>query len=192
MGTIDRFERDRYLILREVVDVQVREVFRHYVRDQITQGAFAFESDGSKRWSRYKDPLSEALLRTLQPVFETATGLRLLPSYSFTALYPPGAYLDAHSDRHSCEVSASVTLDMRERDLPTSPWGLWFEVDGRPTELLLEPGDLVVYRGIELRHWREELGPRRWNTSVFLHYVDADGPHAALAGDAGSAERPPA
>jgi hypothetical protein len=40
-----------------------------------------------------------------------------------------------------------------------------------------EPGDMVVYRGIEIEHWREPFDAEEgsYQVQVFLHYVDANG-----------------
>jgi hypothetical protein len=37
-------------------------------------------------------------------------------------------------------------------------------------------GDAVLYRGMEKHHWRKKF-KGEWQAQVFLHYVDADGPH---------------
>lgn len=66
-------------------------------------------------------PLSEAvhgaevfdsLLVQLLPHFETASGKRLLPTYSYARLYAPGDELKNHTDRESCEISATITLGL--------------------------------------------------------------------------------
>ena len=43
----------------------------------------------------------------------------------------------------------------------------------------LEPGDGVIYRGCEVEHWREafDAPTGSWQTQVFLHYVDKNGPY---------------
>jgi hypothetical protein len=42
----------------------------------------------------------------------------------------------------------------------------------------MQVGDAVLYRGMEVEHWREKYTEGQWQAQVFLHYVDADGPHA--------------
>jgi hypothetical protein len=42
---------------------------------------------------------------------------------------------------------------------------------------LLAPGDALLYRGIDLFHWREAYAGREL-VQVFLHYADRYGPHA--------------
>ena len=42
---------------------------------------------------------------------------------------------------------------------------------------MLRPGDALLYRGMEFTHWRDPYqGSRMFQ--AFMHYVDADGPHA--------------
>lgn len=42
-------------------------------------------------------------------------------------------------------------------------------------EIILKPGDMLIYRGCELYHWRDKfLG--LCHAQVFLHYKDINGP----------------
>jgi PKHD-type hydroxylase len=42
----------------------------------------------------------------------------------------------------------------------------------------MSAGDAMLYRGMNKVHWREPYKEGKWQAQVFLHYVDADGPHA--------------
>jgi hypothetical protein len=44
-------------------------------------------------------------------------------------------------------------------------------------EVILQPGDMVVYKGSEVEHWREPYTGKE-QIQLFFHYVDANGPHA--------------
>ena len=46
------------------------------------------------------------------------------------------------------------------------------------TEIKMEIGDAVMYRGCDIYHWREAYKEGKWQAQVFLHYVDQNGPHA--------------
>ena len=48
---------------------------------------------------------------------------------------------------------------------------------GEGTPLLLGPGDCLIYRGCEVRHWREAFAGN-YQAQAFVHYVDQDGPYA--------------
>jgi PKHD-type hydroxylase len=58
-------------------------------------------------------------------------------------------------------------------------WPIFFATDeedlvGYPLEINI--GDLVMYRGCELPHWRPKY-KGKWQVQVFFHYVDANGPY---------------
>jgi hypothetical protein len=42
----------------------------------------------------------------------------------------------------------------------------------------MDVGDAILYKGQEKPHWRNPYKEGQWQAQVFLHYVDADGPHA--------------
>jgi predicted 2-oxoglutarate/Fe(II)-dependent dioxygenase YbiX len=117
----------------------------------------------------------DSLLVQLLPHFEQASGKRLLPTYSYARLYAPGDELKNHTDRESCEISATVTLGF-EGDV----WPIYMG-DGENKEnasrIDMNVGDAVLYRGMDKHHWREVYTEGKWQAQVFLHYVDADGPH---------------
>jgi predicted 2-oxoglutarate/Fe(II)-dependent dioxygenase YbiX len=129
-------------------------------------------------------PLSEAvhgaetfdsLLVQLLPHFEVVSGKKLLPTYSYARLYAPGDELKNHTDRESCEISATITLGF-EGDVWPIYMGDSMEKDNA-SEIRMDVGDAVVYRGMDKHHWREVYTEGKWQAQVFLHYVDANGPH---------------
>lgn len=131
-------------------------------------------------------PLSQAihgtvtfdkLLEDLTPYFEEASGLKLFPTYSYARFYNgQDEELKVHRDRPACEISASLTLDF-EGDV----WPIYMgdhEDKSNATEIKMEIGDAVMYRGCDIYHWRESYKEGKWQAQVFLHYVDQNGPHA--------------
>jgi predicted 2-oxoglutarate/Fe(II)-dependent dioxygenase YbiX len=117
----------------------------------------------------------DSLLVQLLPNFELASGKRLLPTYSYARLYAPGDELKNHTDRESCEISATVTLGF-DGDVWPIYMGDSMEKDNA-SEIKMGVGDAVLYRGMDKHHWREVYTEGKWQAQVFLHYVDADGPH---------------
>jgi hypothetical protein len=120
----------------------------------------------------------ESILLHLQPAMEQITGLSLLPTYSFLRIYETGAVLNRHTDRRACEISASLTIGC---DAP-EPWALWLESQQQSRSIMLWPGDMLVYQGRELPHWRERFDGTYW-AQAFFHYVDANGPLASYKFD---------
>tara|TARA_B100001939_G_scaffold342269_1_gene353168 strand:- start:1674 stop:2309 length:636 start_codon:yes stop_codon:yes gene_type:complete len=143
-------------------------------------------------FSSFGDIAMETLLMKVKPKMEEALGIELLPSYSYTRLYEKGAELKKHIDRKSCEVSTTLNLG-------GDSWPIFFEL-GEEVRVDLEPGDMVLYLGEEIMHWREKFKGTLCG-QVFLHYntknknnVIADGrpfvglPQAYRNGEFGSNE----
>ena len=129
------------------------------------------------QFNGYQDPLMQFLHARLWPRMEEVTGLTLLPTYVYFRIYRPGAILDKHTDRPACEVSATLLVGANYE--PT--WPLFIEGE----KIVQRPGEMAVYRGCEVEHWREPMTgpPGDYHVQLFVHYVDADGPYAMCAGD---------
>ncbi len=126
--------------------------------------------------STYGDFRMEKLLGQLGPKMEFYTGLPLYPTYSFARVYKKGDVLKPHRDRPACEVSISLNLGQT----PDEPWPLYLrDHDNNVFGAMLRPGDALIYRGIELAHWRRKPSRGEKMAQVFLHYVDRNGPNAA-------------
>ena len=106
----------------------------------------------------------ETLLLMVQGVMEKHTKLKLNPTYSYARIYKAGDVLKKHKDRFSCEISTTLNLggDM---------WPIHLRAKNKDVRINLKPGDMLVYRGIELEHWREEFQGDNC-AQVFLHYND--------------------
>ena len=117
-------------------------------------------------YSHYADNVMETLLMKVLPVMQQETGLELIPTYSYARIYKQGDILHKHKDRPSCEISTSVHLG-------GDPWSIFVE----GTEVILDVGDMLVYSGCELEHWREPFEGDSCG-QVFLHYNHVNGPFA--------------
>lgn len=125
--------------------------------------------------------LFDSLLEQMTPHVEEITGKKLHPTYSYARWYQPGEELKIHLDRPSCEISVTITLGF-EGD----QWPFYVGKDvtkRRTTKINMNVGDAVVYKGEEVFHWREKYEEGKWQAQVFLHYVDANGPHSGLKYD---------
>ena len=117
-------------------------------------------------YAHYADPVMETLLVKVLPVMQKETELDLCPTYSYARLYKNGDELKRHKDRPSCEISTTIHLG-------GDPWAIFVE----GTKVLLEIGDMLVYSGCELEHWREPFDGNICG-QVFLHYNHVNGPFA--------------
>jgi hypothetical protein len=172
------FERDGYTVARGVFDQASLKIYTTYALMLQANNYFGTREGRQGFYDRYADLLMESMLLHLQPALEQATGLSLLPTYSYLRIYETGAVLSKHTDRHACEISASLTIGY---DAP-EPWPLHLESNGQPRSITLEPGDMLLYKGREIPHWREQFDGRYW-IQAFFHYVDAAGELASYKFD---------
>jgi len=173
------FQKNGYLVLRSVISNELRDFITQYTLFDEMQD-FSPEKDYMpleaalvpESHSKYADPAMETLLLHLHTLIEKNTGLKLFPTYSYYRVYRPGDDLRPHTDRPSCEISATMCINFNY-DI-NDPWAIF--VEGNKRNLL--PGDLVIYKGCELTHWREKFqgDENCWHIQAFLHYVDQNGP----------------
>ena len=138
-------------------------------------------------YSHYADMVMETLMMKVLPRMQKETGLELIPTYSYARLYKTGDILKRHKDRPSCEISTTLNLG-------GAPWPIFIDGTGsnnvideyknihkpnapKGTKVLLEVGDMLVYSGCELEHWREPFEGDICG-QVFLHYNHVNGPFA--------------
>jgi hypothetical protein len=129
-------------------------------------------------YSHYGDVAMETLLLKVQPVMEKNTKLKLIPTYSYARIYKKGDVLHRHKDRFSCEISSTLNLGGEEWPIYLSsnenvgiPDGnkITLTSNAKGTKIILKPGDMLVYKGMELEHWREPFEGENC-AQVFLHY----------------------
>lgn len=114
-------------------------------------------------YSHYGDIVMETLLLKLNDLMNKKTKLTLYPTYSYARLYKNGDILKKHMDRFSCEISTTMNLG-------GELWPIYLkDTKNQVKKIILKPGDMLIYRGTELEHWRE---PFEGNdcAQVFLHY----------------------
>jgi len=138
-------------------------------------------------YTKYGDWVMDALLMYMIPIMKEKTGMDLIPTYSFTRLYEKGNKLKRHKDRPSCEISTTLHLGGDEWPIFLDPSGGNYVIDelkeihkpGAPkgVRVDLKVGDMLIYSGCELEHWREPFEGTVCS-QVFLHYNHANGPFA--------------
>ena len=136
-------------------------------------------------YSCYGDMFMETLMMKVLPIMQQRTDMNLIPCYTYTRIYKKGDILRRHSDRPSCEISTTLHLG-------GDPWPIFLDPTGQKTvideykqihkpnapkgiSIDLEVGDMLVYSGCELEHWREPFEGDNC-VQVFLHYNNVDGP----------------
>ena len=190
------FQKNKYVVIKEAVPKEIATFVYNYflMKRQVAKTLFdsRYISQFSSEWgtwaddqvpntySHYADVAMETLLIRTLPVMEKYTKLKLNPTYSYARIYKCGDVLARHKDRLSCEISTTLNLG-------GDPWPIYLEPkknvgipDGKKitvssnnkgVRVNLKPGDMLVYRGQELEHWRKEFQGDNC-AQVFLHYND--------------------
>jgi len=148
------------------------------------------KSDGA-----YCSPWGVALNRYLCDKLRGVLDIDIRETYSYTRKYDRGAYLSSHRDRPACEISTTVCLDYQTDD--GKPWVIWVDnsknwVDHDVTKTMqeqtqgipnrqrksipisLEVGDVLVYQGPNVAHWRDYL-IGDYSYHIFCHFFNAEG-----------------
>ena len=172
-----------FLLKRDAVEFMYQNNLIH------NNGMYGTWSDPQvpNTYSHYADMVMETLMMKVLPKMKQETGLELIPTYSYARLYKKGDILKRHKDRPSCEISTTINLG-------GDPWPIFIDGTGsnnvideyknihkpnapKGTKVLLEVGDMLVYSGCELEHWREPFEGDICG-QVFLHYNHVNGPFA--------------
>lgn len=112
--------------------------------------------------------LTDEVLAALQPMLERFAGVPLVPSALFgLRSYRAGARLAMHVDRLATHIASAVIQVAQDVD---EPWPLQLDLDGTVHEILLSPGQMVLYEGASTPHGR--ITPLRGRSFVnaFAHY----------------------
>ena len=186
------FKKKKYTIIKQAISKdlavfianyfrmkkQVYDTFRktRYISPfEETFGVYEAPNDQiPNTYSHFADIAMETLLLKCQPGMEKATGLKLYPAYTYARIYKKGDELKRHKDRFSCEISTTMNLGGDDWPIYLEPSG---EVGKKGVRVDLKPGDMLVYSGCELEHWREKFKGKEC-VQVFLHYNNRKTPVA--------------
>jgi len=194
------FKKNKYQVIRNAISKELADIGYNYLQisaeadhwmltNQVTHeknpliGNFK-DAQVPGSYAKYADRLMEILLVQTIPVMKAKTNLDLIPTYSYTRLYRTGNILNRHKDRPSCEISTTLNLG-------GDPWPIFIDPTGennvideyqgvikpdapKGIQVNLKPGDMLIYSGCELEHWREPFQGKLCG-QVFLHYNHANG-----------------
>ena len=194
------FKQHKYLVIRNAISFELanfafnyflmkREATQWmYENNHVSQFTPGFGTWNDKQvpntYSVYGDTFMETLMMKVLPIMEKHTALKLLPTYTYTRAYKKGDVLRRHKDRPSCQISTTLHLGGNEWPIYIDPTGADNVIDEykgilkpnapQGNRVDLKVGDMLVYSGCELEHWREAF---EGNVCVqtFLHYNDAQG-----------------
>ena len=190
-----KFEKNHFFVIKEAVSKDVASFIYNYfmMKKQVARTFFDTryispfttefgvwnDDQVPNTYSHYADTAMETLLLAVQPKMEKLTGLKLNPTYSYARIYKRGDVLHRHKDRFSCEISTTMNLGgdpwpiyiEAKKNVGTPDKGFPAKTNNKGSKVILKPGDMLVYKGMILEHWREVFLGKDC-AQVFLHYND--------------------
>ena len=189
------FKKNKYQVIRKAISKDIADLAFTYLQISAEADYWMLQNNAThsknplvgnftdrqvpNSYAKYADRLMETLLIKTIPVMQKKTGLNLIPTYAYTRLYRTGNVLYRHKDRPSCEISTTLNLG-------GDPWSIYLDPTGsnnvideyknimkpnapKGIKIDLEPGDMLIYSGCDLEHWRKPFKGKLCG-QVFLHY----------------------
>ena len=199
--------KDRYVVLRDFLPKEIirfaMDIWKAdeengglYTNQEVKDITYKNQSSIGKSKGGYCTPWGVALHGFIHNKLKDYIDLDLRETYSYTRRYERGAYLGSHTDRPSCEISATLCLDYQTDD-NKPPWKIWVRNDknyanvsaetvknesqdlthrervkNNCKSISLEPGDILLYQGPNIPHWRDYL-LGEYSYHLFVHFFNA-------------------
>lgn len=173
------FKKNKYTIVRNAISKELANFIMNYFLLQENAVIYLLKSNEISKnnklignwndhqsvgaYSKYADWNTETLLMYVKPKIEKLIKTNLIPTYSYARIYKKGNELKNHIDRKSCELSTTLFLG-------GSKWDIFLKnKENKTIKVSLSQGDMLIYSGCELEHWREKL-QGEFCVQTFLHY----------------------
>jgi len=192
------FEENGYLIIKNFLDKNLCTLLYHHIQNEALRLGYLMENFEHKDYnegindhihgkfddaqamndfSKYGDPIFDSILDLKTQEMSELTGMDLVPNYSYHRLYTTGTELKRHKDRASCEISTTICIGYNsDYNWPMFVGPKDGERSTKGTAINLEPGDMIIYRGCDIEHWREPFKGIN-HAQLFMHYNRKDGPY---------------
>jgi len=192
---MNNFKKNKFTVVKKAIDPLVADFVKEYLISKAKVARTLFDHNYVSPYasihgtfndpqvpgafSIYGDVANEVLLERVKPIMQETTKLDLVETYAYARVYKKCDELRRHKDRASCEISTTMNLGGDE-------WPIYIESDpkkgkfdkktnlyspskSKGNKVILSPGDMLIYRGCDLEHWREPFQGEIC-VQVFLHY----------------------
>ena len=183
------FKKDNYIVIKNFLSKDVVKLAHNYVTQKkkvydllldknIISPATNYNYWGNNdfqvedtHYASYGDVLMDMILQDLKPKIEKEIEIELVENYTYTRIYKTNNELTRHTDRPSCEISGTLNLGGDNWPIFLDPTG---GKDEKGISVNLNAGDILIYRGNDLEHWREPF-TGKFCVQSFFHYHDKNG-----------------
>lgn len=182
MSTREIFNKQGAIYLQKVLPADLTHFLTHVLLRQYHEMRIQGTPHGDDQVKQAlavmgSSAIFDTVVERIWPFLENILEEELIPTYSYARLYTNGNVLERHTDRPSCEISASIQLGRSHH----YAWPIY----AGDQRFDLAEGDAMLYQGCNIPHWRDVCAgpPDYYSGQVFCHFVRAHGPHAKHAGD---------
>ena len=195
MNMKEHFKKEGFVIINNFLQSETVMLLYHHVKIMAQRQALILERKDEKldvitnnkmfgtfndeqvtgAFSMYGDPVMDSLCDLSHGRISEITSTKLQPTYSYYRLYFNNQELTRHKDRPSCEFSTTICLgydvsNVDENVYPDYSWPIWVKMkSGKEMPVKMKPGDMLIYKGCDLEHWREKFKGVN-HAQLFLHY----------------------
>ncbi len=217
----DDMEKNGYLVVKDLWDPEelyhpvpeLRGQLNYWDKNPENFNHIPIENQVEGSVARYWYPQYRVIHSGVRKKLEKEIGRKLYNTYYYDRYYFPGLALSNHADRPVCEISVTIHVSTNLPD-NLKDWPICIKtpdtytdkkktavlVPGEKREVVLNPGDGLIYKGCERPHWRDAMpGTPKGKKSkklfgrkqqheqyyhqIFFHYVLQDGERAHCAWD---------
>ena len=180
---------DPSLLYSEIPSSEVKDKVLIYQKKSGELISISDEPQVPNSSARRNFPLYQHINFSIKSIIENFIGRKLYTTYWYDRFYFLNQELKIHTDQEQCEISCSLHISSNLKKY----WDFkLMNLYGEEKFVQLNPGDAIVYKGIQIPHWRDPLPSRHGKTNfiknddtyyhqVFFHYVLQDGNYVQFA-----------
>jgi len=156
-----------YVILRDVIDKEKCKKLAVRIKEKEKENRFFF--DQQCLISPAFENLLDDLANYLKPILEKTLDCKLWTTYNYCRIYKKGEMLVPHKDKNQCEIALSITLSYEN----SKPWPIhiFSNAEKEVVNIDLDVGDILVYKGFDILHWRNQFTGPGDQIQGFLFYA---------------------
>jgi len=164
------FKETGFVVARNLVDLsEIARLYEYTLKNLHLGNMDDGQVPGSPAF--YQDKEMMKLHQSISPQIEALTNLKLFSTFCYHRTYRKGSVLRSHKDRNAAEIVVSLNIGQKGE-----PWDFWLlDSDENARNILLTPGDAIIYQGCNITHWRGKLVNADLVSQVIFCYIDQNG-----------------
>tara|TARA_Y100001970_G_scaffold254338_1_gene330004 strand:- start:892 stop:1449 length:558 start_codon:yes stop_codon:yes gene_type:complete len=166
-----QFQQKGFEVRKRFIPIQFSTYLRNYFFTLSYNEQLKGDSQAPNSHCVYGDLAFDMVMAMSTNIIGECIDKTLVPQYTYARIYNNGSVLERHTDRPECEYSVTLSLGGSYE----KSWPIWIkDYDGNDHCVDLDEGDILIYKGTKLEHWREKFEGDA-QCQLFMHYVDAKG-----------------